>query len=111
MIELDKGMKDTAIVFGQETAMHAERVAAALMQIAEAWGASVEQLQEAMMMFAGNVGIFTSMTAEEVATALESIEPRRQVMKQIHKLCLKRPRIVHQVFNRKPRNRVNKIIR
>lgn len=110
MIELDKGMKDTAIVFGQETAMHAERVAAALMQIAEVWGASVEQLQEAMMMVAGSVGIYTS-TAEEVATALESIEPRRQVMKQIHKMCLKRPRIVHQVFNRKPRNRVKKIIR
>lgn len=111
MMDLDKDIKDVVVATGQQAASSAEMVATALMQFAEAWGASVEQLQEAMMMVAGSVGIFTSRTAEEVATALTCMEPRRQVMKQFHKLCLKRPRIVHQVSNRQPRNRVKKIIR
>ncbi|WKT76967.1 hypothetical protein [Lysinibacillus fusiformis] len=100
-----------AVVTRQQTASSAEKVAAALMQIAEAWGASMEELQIALMMVTGNVGISTSMTAEELAIALECIEPHEQVMKQVHKLCLKRPHIIHQVSNRQPRNRVNKIIR
>ncbi|UYB50366.1 hypothetical protein OCI51_27760 (plasmid) [Lysinibacillus capsici] len=111
MIEFDGEVKDVAVVTGQQTAMNAERVAEALMQIAEAFGASVEQLQEALMFVVGNVGMATSMTAEEVATALNCLKSHSQVVKPIHKLNFNRPRIVHQVFNRKPRNRVNKIIR
>lgn len=111
MMDVDKDIKDVVVATGQQAASSAEIVAAALMQIAEAWGASMEELQNALMIVTGNVGISTSMTAEELAIALEYMEPHEQVVKQIHKLCLKRPRIVHQVFNRQPRNRVNKIIR
>lgn len=111
MTELGREIKAAAVVTGQQTAMNAERVAEALMQIAEAFGASVEQLQEALMFVVGNVGRSTSMTAEEVAAALNCLKPHSQVAKPIHKLNFNRPRIVHQVFNRKPRSRVNKIIR
>lgn len=110
-MELDKDIKDVVNSIGQQAASSAELVAAALMQIAEAWGASMEELRNALMIVSGNVGISTSMTAEELAIALECMEPHEQVMKQVHKLSFKRPRIVHQVSNRKPRNRVNKIIR
>lgn len=111
MTGLDRDMKDAIVFTGQQIAMSAESVAVALMQIAEAWGASMEELQNALMSVTGNVGISTSMTAEELAIALECMEPHEQSMKQVHKLCLKRPRIIHQVSNRQPRNRVNKIIR
>lgn len=110
-MELDKDIKDVVNSIGQQAASSAELVAAALMQIAEAWGASMEELRNALMIVSGNVGISTSMTAEELAIALECMEPHEQVMKQVHKLSFKRLRIVHQVSNRKPRNRVNKIIR
>lgn len=111
MNELDRDMKGAIVFTGQQIAMSAESVAAALMQIAEVWGTSMEELQHALMIVTGNAGISTSMTAEELAITLKCMEPHEQVMKQVHKLCLKRPRIVHQVSNRQPRNRVNKIIR
>lgn len=108
---MTREIKDAAVVTGQQTAMNAERVAEVLMQFAEAFGASVEQVQEALMFVVGNVGRSTSMTAEEVAAALNCLKSHSQVVKPIHKLNFNRPRIVHQVFNRKPRSRVNKIIR
>lgn len=108
---MTREIKDAAVVTGQQTTMNAERVAEVLMQFAEAFGASVEQVQEALMFVVGNVGRSTSMTAEEVATALNCLKSHSQVAKPIHKLNFNRPRIVHQVFNRKPRSRVNKIIR
>lgn len=111
MMELDKDIKDAVNAIGQQAASSGELVAAALMQIAEAWGASMEELRNALMIVSGNVGISTSMTAEELAIALECMEPQEQVMKQVYKLSFKRPRIVHQVSNRKPRNPVHKIIR
>lgn len=108
---MTRELKDAVVVTGQQTAMNAERVAELLMQFAEAFGTSVEQLQEALMCVVGNVGSSTSMTAEEVAAALNSLKSHSQVVKPIHKLNFNRPRIIHQVFNRKPRSRVNKIIR
>lgn len=107
---MTKELRVAVVVTGQQTAMNAER-AEVIIQFAEAFGTSVERVQEALMFVVGNIGRSTSMTAEEVATALNCLKSHCQVAKPIHKLNFNRPRIVHQVINRKPRNRVNKIIR
>lgn len=111
MNELDREIKDAAVNTGLQTSMNAERVAIALMHIAEAFGTSMEQLQDAVMQVALNTGISTTMTAEEIETALNCMEPGIQETKLEHKLCFNRPRIAHQVNNRKPRNLIKKIIR
>lgn len=111
MTELDRDMKGVVVATGQQIAMSAERVAAVLMQIAEAFGASVEQLQDALVALTMNTGSLTSMSADEIATALNNTNPCRQVIKPIHKLNFNRPRIIHQVSIRKPKHLVKKIIR
>jgi len=111
MMELNKDIKDAVNAIGQQTASSAERVAAVLMQIAEAFGASVEQLQDALAALTMNTGGLTSMSADELATALNTMNPHRQVIKPIHRLNCNRPRITHQVSIRKPRHLVKKIIR
>lgn len=58
-----------------------------------------------------SIGLQTGVSAEELATALNCMEPCIQETKPEHKLCFNRPRIVHQVNNRKPRNVIKKIIR
>jgi len=107
---LDREIQDAAVIAGQRTFMNAEEIADALMYIAEAFGASVAQLQEAMMIATRTTNDL-SMSPEEVATMISCMEPRRQETKSIYKKCFNRPRIVHQVSDRKPRNLVKKIIR
>lgn len=107
MNQIGEEVKVAAIMVGQQTAMNGEQIAIALVGIAELFRTNIEQLKEALTGLSMN----TSMTAEEVAIALNSIEPRRQAKKSIHKLNLKRQRITHQVSNRKPQNSVRKIIR
>ncbi|MBG9479401.1 hypothetical protein [Lysinibacillus sphaericus] len=109
MNEVDREIKDAAITSGQQISMRVEEVADALINIAETYGASVTQLKEALMIFARTTNDLT-MSPEEVATMVNCIEPRRQETKLIYKMCFNRPRIVHQVSNRKPRNLIKKII-
>ncbi|MFY0521006.1 hypothetical protein ACOMCU_24755 [Lysinibacillus sp. UGB7] len=111
MNEFGKEIKDAAVSIGPQTFKNAEEIANALMHIAEVFGATIKQLQEALMIAARNTGDITAMTGEEIGAALNCMEPCRQETKPIHKMCFVRPRIVHQVSSRKPRHLIKKIIR
>ena len=111
MNQIDDEVKDATIMCGQQTAMNAERVAIALMNAAVSAGASIEQLKEALVILAGTVGAVTSMTAEEVALALDCVQPKVKETEPTYTKSFVRPRIVHQVLERKPRHLIKKIIR
>lgn len=111
MAGLNGEIKNAVVTCGQQTAKDAERAAIVLIHFAEAFGASVEQLKEALMHVAESVGNLTSMSTVEAETALNCMQPQRQVIKPIHKLNFNRPKIIHQVSNRRPRHLVKKIIR
>ena len=87
----------------------AKEIADALMYIAEVFGENAKQLAEALMIATRTTNDLI-MSFEEFATMVNCMEPRRQETKPIYKMCFDRPRIVHQVSNRRPRNLVKKII-
>jgi len=76
-----------------------------------AFGSSVEQLQDVLVALTMNTGNLISMSADEMATALNNMNSHRQVIKPIPKLNFNRPKIIHQVSTRKPKHLVKKIIR
>jgi len=110
MNELDRDIRDSAVMMGLQTGVSAAEVADALIHIAKVFRVNMKQLQEALMIAAPTINDLT-MSAEELATALNCMEPCIQETKPEHKLCFNRPRIVHQVSNRKPRHLIKKIIR